>query len=92
MSPMVKVVFAPALQRHVACDPRLVDAASAMEALERALDGCPAMRGYVLDDQGCVRRHVAVFVDGAMACDRVGLSDTVRAGSEIYVVQALSGG
>lgn len=50
------------------------------------------MRGYVLDDQECVRRHVAVFVDGAMACDRVGLSDTVRAGSEIYVVQALSGG
>ncbi|MFA9440545.1 hypothetical protein ACDA63_12990 [Uliginosibacterium sp. sgz301328] len=63
-----------------------------MQALLQALDGCPAMRGYVLDDQGNLRRHVAVFVDGAMARDRVCLSDAVTSGSEIYVVQALSGG
>jgi hypothetical protein len=39
-----------------------------------------------------VRRHVVVFVDGSAIQDRVGLSDAVRPDSEIYVMQALSGG
>jgi hypothetical protein len=33
-----------------------------------------------------------VFLDGEQIADRVGLSDAVRPESEIYVMQALSGG
>jgi sulfur-carrier protein len=51
-----------------------------------------ALRGYVLDDQGHLRKHVAIFVDGARVQDRERLSDTVRPDSEIYVLQALTGG
>ena len=50
----------------------------------------PALTG--LDDQGQVRRHVAIFVDGERIDDRRHLSDRVGADSEVYVVQALSGG
>jgi hypothetical protein len=50
------------------------------------------LRGYVLDDQGALRRHVAVYVNGLPARDRVGLSDPVGPRDEIHVFQALTGG
>jgi hypothetical protein len=46
----------------------------------------------VLDEQGRVRKHVNIFADGVMVADRVALSDPVAPTSEIYVLQALSGG
>jgi len=50
------------------------------------------VREYVLDEQGHVRKHVAIYVDGRRIADRERLSDAVGSGSEIYVLQALSGG
>ena len=52
----------------------------------------PRLRGYLLDDQGGLRRHVTVFIDGLRLRDRRGLGDVVADDSEVYVVQALSGG
>jgi sulfur carrier protein ThiS len=46
----------------------------------------------VLDDQGALRRHVAIYVNGRPVGDRVRLTDPVAADDEIYVFQALSGG
>lgn len=62
------------------------------EVLDRAFLDRPRARGYVLDDQGALREHMAVFLDGAQIHDRIGLSDPVRENSEIYIMQALSGG
>jgi molybdopterin synthase sulfur carrier subunit len=39
-----------------------------------------------------VRKHMNVFVDGRQVRDRERLGDPVDAASEIYVMQALSGG
>ena len=52
----------------------------------------PALRGYVLDDQGEVRRHVSIFVGGEQIRDRARQSDAIPDGAEIYIMQALSGG
>jgi hypothetical protein len=60
--------------------------------LERVFGNEPRARGYVLDEQGALRKHVVVFVDGEAVQDRSGLSDGVRAESQVYVMQALSGG
>ena len=49
-------------------------------------------RGYVLDDQGAIRTHIVVFIDGQPAQDRAHLTDCVGANSEVCVMQALSGG
>ena len=49
-------------------------------------------RGYVLDEQGKVRQHMVVFIDGEMAVDRDRLSDPVKENSLIDVIQSLSGG
>ena len=46
----------------------------------------------MLDEQGALRHHVVVFVDGVQVRDRATLGDAVDAGGEIYVMQALSGG
>lgn len=89
---MVRVVFTPALQRHIACPPREVEGATVRDALEAAFAGNERARAYVLDDQAALRKHMAVFVNGARISDRVHLSDAVPENAEIYVVQALSGG
>lgn len=89
---MPRVVFTANIQRHVACPPAVVGGATVREALEEVFKAIPQARGYVLDDQSALRRHMAVFVSGALLKDRETLSDPVGPDSEIYVMQALSGG
>lgn len=89
---MAVLTFAPAIQRHVPMPDLTVSAGTVRATLETAFAEQPQLRGYIVDDQGSLRRHVAIFVDGAMIRDRERLSDAVRAGSRVYVVQALSGG
>src|SRR6185503_20590153 len=36
----------------------------------------PGLQSYVLDEQGSLRRHVNIFIDGKMIHDRNKLSDT----------------
>jgi molybdopterin synthase sulfur carrier subunit len=72
MQPAVHLSFSSALQRHVACPPFSVEAATVREALERAFEREPRMRGYQLDDQGALRKHMSVFVNGKAVRDRRG--------------------
>jgi hypothetical protein len=52
----------------------------------------PGIRSYILDEQGSLRRHVNIFIDGKLISDRARLSDRFSPNSEIYIIQALSGG
>ncbi len=48
----------------------------------------PAMRGWILDERGVLRRHINVFVNGEL-----GAQDThVESEDKIDVLPALSGG
>ena len=85
---MPKVVFTSNLKRHIEAPSSEVPGATVKGVLEAVFEENPRLRGYVLDDQGRLRHHVVVFVDG----DRAGLSDRVSESSEIFVLQALSGG
>ncbi len=89
---MPTVSFTTALTRFLAAPPVRVDGATVREALTAVFAARPALRGYVLDDQGALRRHVAVYVAGEPLCDRTGLSDPVGPGDDIYIFQALTGG
>ena len=62
------------------------------EVLATGLSDDPLLRGYVLDDQGRLRKHVNIYLDGRLIADRLRLTDTAGPASEIYVLQALSGG
>lgn len=89
---MPRVVFTPNIQRHVACPQTEAPGATVREVLDAVFAGNPQARGYVLDDQAGLRRHMTVFVDGRIISDRAKLSDAVSESSTIYVFQALSGG
>jgi molybdopterin synthase sulfur carrier subunit len=89
---MARVSFTSALQRFLPAPSAQVEGATVGAALAVVFASRPALRGYVLDDQGALRRHVAVYVNGRPAHDRVGLSDPIGPQDEIYVLQALSGG
>ena len=89
---MPRVSFTPNIQRHVACPPAVVGGDTVGDALAAVFAANPRARGYVLDDQGGLRPHMLVFVDGTPVRDRVGLGDPVAPDAEIHVMQALSGG
>lgn len=89
---MPVVSFTQNLQRHVECPQSEVNGTTVREALEQVFLNQPRIRGYVLDDQGELRRHIAIFVNGKPLADRAAQSDPVPATADIYVMQALSGG
>ena len=90
---MALVRFTQNIQRHVACPDREVEGATLAEVLDAYFigDQAPA-RGYVLDDRGALRAHMAIFVDSHPLNDRKALSDPINANATVDVVQALSGG
>ena len=89
---MAKVIFTANLRRHVDCPRMVAEGATVREVLDRVFAVNDRVRGYVLDDQSALRKHMTIIVDGHTVKDRLGLSDRVSAVSEIFVLQALSGG
>ena len=89
---MPRVVFTSNLQRHLECPTQETVGTTVREVLDNVFVKTPKLRGYILDDQDQLRTHVHIFVDGEMIRDRVNLKDRVRDSSELYVMQALSGG
>lgn len=89
---MPRIVFTSNLQRHVDCPASVVNGQTVREVLDVVFAEHRNLRGYVVDDQGRLRTHMAIFVDGKPIKDRDQLSDSVGPQSEVYVMQALSGG
>ncbi|WP_439886433.1 MoaD/ThiS family protein [Pseudomonas sp. MBLB4123] len=89
---MARISFTVNLQRHLDTAPLEVPGSTVAAVLAEVFARNPRLRSYLLDDQGRLRQHVAVFIDGEQVADRQGLSDRVGSDSEVYVVQALSGG
>jgi molybdopterin converting factor small subunit len=89
---MARIVFTPNIQRHLQCPPVEVSGSTVAEALDALFVINPRARDYILDNQGAVRQHMVIFVNGAGIHDRTGLSDRLAENTEIYIAQALSGG
>jgi len=85
---MPRVVFTSNLKRHIDAPPSEVAGQTVGAVLDTVFHDNPRLRGYVLDDQGRLRQHVVVFVDG----NRADLNDAVDQSSEVFILQALSGG
>ena len=69
-----------------------MDGGTVRETLDHYFEQFPSVRSYVLDDRGCVRQHMVIFLNGSQIRDRAGLSDIVSPDDVIDVMQALSGG
>ncbi|WP_237053604.1 MoaD/ThiS family protein [Marilutibacter chinensis] len=97
---MARVVLASALARWLSSDTGSAtggevaldaDGSTLREVLDDVFAHHPGLRGYVLDEQGAVRHHVALFVDGQAVRGKA-LDHPMSARAELYVMQALSGG
>jgi molybdopterin synthase sulfur carrier subunit len=89
---MPTVRFTANIQRHVECPTREVAGDTLRHVLEGYFRDNARARGYVFDDQGRLRQHMAIFIDGQQVQDRRGLTDRVASDAVVDLVQALSGG
>lgn len=89
---MAKVFFTANLRRHVDCPSMEADGCTVRAVLAQVFAVQDRLGAYVLDDQGALRKHMTILVDGLRISDRENLSDVVKPSSEVWVMQALSGG
>lgn len=89
---MASVYFTQQLARFTTVPQVETPAAQLRAGLDSAFAVNPVLRGYVLDEQGCLRANVVIFIDGKRCADRVRLDDPLQPDSKVYVLQALSGG
>jgi molybdopterin synthase sulfur carrier subunit len=89
---MATVRFTRNIQRHIACPDREIAGATLRVVLDEYFRENAKARGYVLDEQGRIRQHMVVFIDGELVRDRDTLTDDVKPDSMVDVIQALSGG
>lgn len=89
---MAELHFTQNLRRHTPCPSFSSDAVNVADLLRTYFEQYPRVRSYILDDQGHVRHHVKILVDGVNLGDRDMLSDTLTSTSQVHVFQALSGG
>lgn len=89
---MVTVSFTPHLQRHLRLTSTTTPPGTLRSVLDHVFAIHPGLRSYLLDDQGGVRHHLAIFINGETAVDRRTLADPVPDGAEVHILQSLSGG
>lgn len=69
-----------------------VQVASLPELLQAIDSEYPGFQSYIVDEAGALRKHVNIFIDGELIKDRIRLSDSFGENSEVFIMQALSGG
>lgn len=89
---MTTVAFTSNLLRHLKTPTVQAEGVTVRQVLEGYFQVYPQVRGYILDDLGTLRKHVAIFLNRELIDDRIKLSDPTQENDTIYVVQALSGG
>jgi molybdopterin converting factor small subunit len=90
---MATIKFTYALKRFYPKLDTLELPAKNVNTVVHALDDTyPGIKDYLIDEQGQLRKHVNIFVDGDLIQDRTTLQDTLKEDSEVYIMQALSGG
>lgn len=89
---MPQVYFTQHLRRLIPHEPVETAGDTVRTVLDGVFDQVPALRSYVVDDQGRLRQHVCIFVDEERIDFTGSLEMPVKPDSEVYVMQALSGG
>ena len=89
---MAQLHFTRQLARFIDVPTVDVAAPRLCDALDTVFAQQPRLRGYVLDEQGALRPNVAVFIDGLRCRERRVLDDALLPDSQVYILQALSGG
>ncbi|PTY36216.1 hypothetical protein BGP77_02585 [Saccharospirillum sp. MSK14-1] len=89
---MVTVSFTENLQKHLRCDAVTVKPGTLDEVLAQVFEDYPSLAGYVLDDQGELRKHVMLAIDQQLVQGALPRGQRLDQGSRLHIMQALSGG
>jgi sulfur-carrier protein len=89
---VAQVHFTTWLHQHVPDGPLSATGATVGDALADVFAQRPHVRGYVLDEQGRLRKHVCIFADGTRLPRDATLGHRINPDSQVHVMQALSGG
>ncbi len=89
---MATIRFTRNIQRHTECPDDDVCGDSVRVVLDGYFAQRERARGYVLDEQGALRKHMAIFVNGRQITDRQHLTDPLGSEDVVDIMQALSGG
>jgi molybdopterin synthase sulfur carrier subunit len=89
---LARIAFTRHLEAVGPTAPAVFPGATVGELIDSVAAEYPRLKSYVLDDQGRVRKHIAIFVDGVLHPRETALSLPVSELSDVYVFQALSGG
>ena len=90
---MAKVCFTSALKRFFPnLEEKEIHGETVSEIITRLENHYPGIGDFLVDEQGVLRKHVNIFVDGELIQDRETLKDSIKANDEILLFQAISGG
>lgn len=89
---VARITFTSHLRAVGPCTPTSYDGSTLAEVFDAVAVEYPLLMGYVVDDQGRLRKHIAVFIDGVMQPRESALAVPLNHTSTVYVLQALSGG
>jgi molybdopterin converting factor small subunit len=90
---MVRVKFTSHLYRFFPGLSELqVEAANVAEVISKLDEQYPGLGDYIVDETGALRKHVNIFIGDSLIYDRQCLRDSVKAGDQVFIMQALSGG
>jgi molybdopterin synthase sulfur carrier subunit len=90
--PLASIAFTAHLKAVGPTRPQTCAGATLAEMLDAVAADYPLLKDYVLDDQGRLRKHIAIFIDGALVPRESALHRPLDPAAEVYVFQALSGG
>jgi sulfur-carrier protein len=86
---MAKVILTGSICQHVGGLSAVeVSGSTARDVIAALETSYPALRGWVVDEQGSLRRHVKLFQSG----EAVPLDAAIAPGDELHIVAAISGG
>ena len=85
---MATVNLRAPLKQRVGTSSMEVSGATVTEVVRALETAAPSIKGWVADEQGRVRRHVNIFVNGEPASD----GDPVAPGDRIDIIHAITGG
>ena len=90
---MAQVKFTPNLKRFFPdlC-PVEIEADTIAEIVKAVDARWNGLADYIVDEQGQLRKHVNIFIGDELLRDKKNLSDAVNPDTQIYIMQALSGG
>jgi sulfur-carrier protein len=86
---MPRVILTGSIQQHAGGLDVIEVGGDTVRVVVKALEAShPALRGWVVDERGSLRRHVRLFLGGVA----VSLDAPVGPNDELHIVAAISGG